>query len=100
MKGNGGAGCLPAEFSIPELVLNLTALPLDGIQFPDAGRDATVCHHQAASDFPVLLDKMSLGGCLVLGWLVFQAVGLQSRFASENIIKCWRVICPLLEESA
>lgn len=30
--GNGGAGWLPAELSVPKLVLNLTALPLDGIQ--------------------------------------------------------------------
>lgn len=47
-----------------------------------------------------LFDKMSSGECLVLGWLVFQAVESQSRFASENIIKCWRLACPLLEESA
>lgn len=93
--GNGGDGWFPTELPPPrppppELGLNLTALPLDGIQVSRRWQG-----HHSLSPSGLLaiflfwrLDKM----CLILGWFVFESDEPQNRFSSEDI-KCWRPLC-------
>lgn len=99
--GNGRDGWFPTEFFASELVLNLTALPLDSIQ---VSRRWQRCHSLSPSGqrriFPFRQwDKMTFEGCLGLGRLVFKRDERSTQFASEYI-KYWRLGYRLFEESA